>query len=598
MEHSIASLWDDGALDLAQGVVDVFRLDTIGVTAESLCDQAFGSKTAADENAGATEGQIHAHQFCSPGDHQATDHVLNDSGSGYHLDVDDDEGPTFTSTGAAGDNPTERTCTNQRCLDYGTHVEVDHEHKPLGKQAAKPKGNRAPQDEPTQQPMRPTTQIRNSPSADQLKARKQMSRKQGSGTTNKESAMRTEAQILSEMATASLADQRTLAVELETLRHTRSASLAADREVDLADTVIRAHLTPVAVHTQHTAATDWVGDLDTDTPDPTLAMKTEATLWFSRTSAEVREDLEEFSIQAQGAATRLASRHGEKADEAFEAFIGQVDHLYRQAAKVAGDDAGKKRTIDPDKNNGNAESGLPDEVDNDDTAFDDPGFLNDDSDTGVHPKMPGAKSSAKTAVSDDDPDAGLDDEDASSGSGQCSDDDPDSGVEDDGFGGKKAPPFGSGDGGKQSSRTAANDAEESQYISERNSNRADEAASNAPTCADCGSAIEKDDPDEDPSTWHHDDGDKHDHEAKPSADSRTSAKTAADPGTEVDANTRLKDPDEEPMLAEDWEGEQPKGAADVAGTPTPGKNGYPQPKSLMLDKAAAFRATVQKNLER
>ena len=30
--------------------------------------------------------------------------------------------------------PTERTCTNQRCLDYGSRVPLNHVHFPLGKE--------------------------------------------------------------------------------------------------------------------------------------------------------------------------------------------------------------------------------------------------------------------------------------------------------------------------------------------------------------------------------------------------------------------------------------------------------------------------------
>jgi len=39
-------------------------------------------------------------------------------------------------TAAAGDNPSERECTNQRCVDYGTRVDANHTHQPVGKSAA------------------------------------------------------------------------------------------------------------------------------------------------------------------------------------------------------------------------------------------------------------------------------------------------------------------------------------------------------------------------------------------------------------------------------------------------------------------------------
>lgn len=515
--------------------------------------------------------------------------------------------------------------------------------------AAKPKGNRAP-DEPTQQSMRPITQIRQSPSADQLKARKrlnrrtygaaptdgglpgspqdlgarkQMARKQA---TTEESTMRTEAKILSEMATASLADQRALAVELDQMRHAKSASLRADREVDLADTMVRAHLTPILVHARHTTATDWV-DTEPEQGDPTLAMKTEATLWFQRTSAEVRDDLEEFAIQAQGKATQLASREGEMADVAFDAFIGQVDHLYRQAAKVTAGD-----TIDKDKANGNAESGLPTGVDNDDTAFDDGGFLDDDDDSGVHPPMPGAgeKTSSHEA-------AAFDPEKAS----------------------VTTSPY-TGPSGASTTTTAPDTLREE--LDDPNPKKdprlsppyaSQHTAADGDTCSSCGASIEHDPAGEDPSTWHHNDGSSHDHEATPKSAAKQALKIGdmeaydatcpnkdckengtafvhddLDGGTDSDdeqalcpecdtplvsqsgktssrhtaeaeqngngkATTTVQDPDTDPQYSEDWDGTGPKpgsGAADVKNAKNPNDH------TSMLTKAAAFRATVQANL--
>jgi hypothetical protein len=273
-------------------------------------------------------------------------------------------------------------------------------------EAARPKRARD-EDAPSQQPMRPSG-IRNAPSTDQKKVRRAMNRGIKPKTASEESPMNDhdrEVQILRAMAVASLPDQHRLAAELERLRASRTASLRESRSIDLSSTVVQAHLTPVPVHERHTAATDWIG---MDTPletDPTLAMRTEAAVWFNKVSDEVKADREEFTIQAQGMARRLASRHGEQARVAERAFLDAVAHMLRGTKTAVGE-------VDEDQS-GNAESAVTDYdlIPADDTfAFDEGWAQAGTGETGVHPTLPGAGDQAtatKTAGDFDEADGPL-----------------------------------------------------------------------------------------------------------------------------------------------------------------------------------------------
>lgn len=150
--------------------------------------------------------------------------------------------------------------------------------------------------------------------------------------------MNREAAILAAMPKATLAEQRLLAQELEAIRSSRRTAAQQDREVDLANAVIRDTLTPVLPHTRHTAATDWIGEVAAPTVNDRqlhAQAKAEATVWFKRTASFVREDRDEFTEQARGAARQWAGQFGFQASAAREAFVSQALHLAgfrRQAA--------------------------------------------------------------------------------------------------------------------------------------------------------------------------------------------------------------------------------------------------------------------------
>lgn len=149
-----------------------------------------------------------------------------------------------------------------------------------------------------------------------------------------------EAQILTAMGKANLEEQRRLAADLEDLRAQRHQVIEADRSIDLADTVIRDHLTPVIPHAHTTAATDWLDEVpdsvDSDIDSIARNMRTEATLWWQRTSVDVKADRDEVAEQAKGMARHLASSYGLSAAAARHAFLDQVSHL--SGRKIAEED--------------------------------------------------------------------------------------------------------------------------------------------------------------------------------------------------------------------------------------------------------------------
>lgn len=152
-------------------------------------------------------------------------------------------------------------------------------------------------------------------------------------TATKETSMSREADLLAKMAAAtSLAEQREYAAELETLRHQRTAAAREEASLDLANTVVSARFPTLAPaqFTQHTAATDWLAEVEPETHDARrmeASMRAEATVWFDARPAEVKADRDELWAQAVGIGSRLASGYGLQSDAAAEAFMGQVRHL-------------------------------------------------------------------------------------------------------------------------------------------------------------------------------------------------------------------------------------------------------------------------------
>lgn len=163
--------------------------------------------------------------------------------------------------------------------------------------------------------------------------------------TAKGSRMTTESDLLRVMADARrpMAERQAASAELEALRMRRSASVRADRETDLAASIVEAHLTPtLGGQSLHTTATNWVAEADVPdfTPEAEQMVRAEAALWFSNLHEAVVEDAEEFGEQALGMARRTAGRYGEVAEIAAQAFIDHAEGLRRREARQFPTDPG------------------------------------------------------------------------------------------------------------------------------------------------------------------------------------------------------------------------------------------------------------------
>lgn len=133
---------------------------------------------------------------------------------------------------------------------------------------------------------------------------------------------------------------------------------AADREVDLGARLASSRLTPVSIHETHTAATDWLLEVQ-EPADESYRPKmiAQASTWFSQLDPAVREDAGEFAEQARGRARTLASIFGSAAPAAEREFLQTAGYLQAQAASGLPQ---IQQTVDA--NNMPAETPLPTET--------------------------------------------------------------------------------------------------------------------------------------------------------------------------------------------------------------------------------------------
>lgn len=133
----------------------------------------------------------------------------------------------------------------------------------------------------------------------------------------------------------SLAESTRLVTEAQAIKTASIRSAAAEREVQLADAVVRDHLVPVRVHEHHTASTDWLGDIDTgqDLRSDEHEILAQASLWYGKTASFVKEYPAEFAEQAYGIARKMAGAYGESADEAENLFLSHVAALHQREVK-------------------------------------------------------------------------------------------------------------------------------------------------------------------------------------------------------------------------------------------------------------------------
>jgi hypothetical protein len=133
------------------------------------------------------------------------------------------------------------------------------------------------------------------------------------------------------------------AEELKSEQHT--AAFSGDWSEE--DARIHDTLVPAPVHELHTAATDWILDLD-ESVDPrkaSQAMVAEASLWFGRVDDDVKIYAGEYTEQARNLARRLAGQYGDAADVAERAFLDEASRLRTTALRsglfVEAGDAGQ-----------------------------------------------------------------------------------------------------------------------------------------------------------------------------------------------------------------------------------------------------------------
>lgn len=224
----------------------------------------------------------------------------------------------------------------------------------MGKHNAARSKRPTPEDEPTFEPMRPTTRDRRAPSTDEKKIRRQMAEHRERSMTKADttiSARQRETDLLQAMASAGDLDtQRQLAAELEAMRSARitDARRAASVDLDaLPQTNRWATANPAGLRTS--MASDWI--MDVPTTEITAAerdqkMIAEASVWYTGLPAMVTSDPEELEIQARGMASYVASQHGEDAEAAEKTFLAHVSALSGQ--RLAASDIGQPDIMPPD----------------------------------------------------------------------------------------------------------------------------------------------------------------------------------------------------------------------------------------------------------
>jgi hypothetical protein len=154
-------------------------------------------------------------------------------------------------------------------------------------------------------------------------------------------------------------DQAHAVAALDSFDRRRADRINQSREVDLGARIASARLEPVPLFEHHTAATDWLGDMDAGgSLDARTAMIAEASTWYAGLDREVRADADELGEQARGRARSLASAHGSQARLAEAEFLGMVGYL--RSTDAASGLPQIDQTVDP--NNAPSPTPYPTEV--------------------------------------------------------------------------------------------------------------------------------------------------------------------------------------------------------------------------------------------
>jgi hypothetical protein len=178
-----------------------------------------------------------------------------------------------------------------------------------------------------QESMRGRQKVRTNPSQEDRKVRRRQRRATAGGDVEKRAEL-----VRALNRTSNFQEQVALLDQIRKLDEGIQAKAAQGRELDFADTVVRETLTPVSTFQHHTAATDWLGDVTQVDPQWQNRVVAEASMWFGRVPEFVKQDGEEFAIQAQGKARQFAGQFGLQATAAQKTFLDYVGFLYKQSA--------------------------------------------------------------------------------------------------------------------------------------------------------------------------------------------------------------------------------------------------------------------------
>lgn len=146
-------------------------------------------------------------------------------------------------------------------------------------------------------------------------------------------------EIMKALAAApTLGEQISLVAALDEHDTTMRREAASKRDLDWAGTVVDTtlHNRPRTLD-RHTAATDWLGDVHVQGAETMhQAMTASAAVWWSKLPQFVKDDAEEFTIQARAMARRTASKYGEIAEEARDTYLNYVAFLNREVLAASG----------------------------------------------------------------------------------------------------------------------------------------------------------------------------------------------------------------------------------------------------------------------
>jgi len=128
------------------------------------------------------------------------------------------------------------------------------------------------------------------------------------------------------------AEQQRLVRAAEEARFAVYAAHEASQQSELGAQIVAEQMQPVRTHSLITTASDWMHELDTEVPvaEVNAHIVTQASLWYDRTSADVKSDPDEFTEQAKGVARHVSGQFGKQAAAAFQSFVEETDAMRQQ----------------------------------------------------------------------------------------------------------------------------------------------------------------------------------------------------------------------------------------------------------------------------